>query len=133
MIPSAIVTHEPGGVRRQTRMPKTLMKPLGDDTVLGSEARKQPNSALTLLYHRPRRSSADEVGFVQSAHIRRRRRKLAQILPSISRQPRGGTIGLCQRRKPPEAVAEGQRLQRPIVPPQSQGEIGCMAASGTHL
>ena len=50
--------------------------------------------------------------------------KMAHSLPSISWRPGGGTIGLCQRRKPPGAVAEGQRLQRPIVPPKSPGEIG---------
>jgi hypothetical protein len=36
----------------------------------------------------------------------------------------------CQRRKPPKAVAEGQRLQVSIAPPQSSAEIGDMVASG---
>jgi hypothetical protein len=39
----------------------------------------------------------------------------------------------CQRREPPEAVAEGQRLQGSIAPPQSSAEIGDMAASGMLL
>ena len=37
-----------------------------------------------------------------------------------------------ERRKPPEAVAEGQRLQRSIVPPKSSGEI-VLVALGTLL
>ena len=35
--------------------------------------------------------------------------------------------------EPPEAEAEGQRLQGSIAPPQSSAEIGDMAASGMHL
>jgi len=37
----------------------------------------------------------------------------------------------CQRRKPPEAVAKGQRLQGSIAPQKSAAEIGGVAAS--HL
>jgi len=37
---------------------------------------------------------------------------------------RSGSIDACQRRKPPEAVAEGQRLQGFIDPPESSAEVG---------
>jgi len=49
---------------------------------------------------------------------------LAQTLPSISWQRGGGPIDACQRRKPPEAVAEGQRLQGFIDPAESSAEVG---------
>src|SRR5208282_1913999 len=42
-----------------------------------------------------------------------------------------GAIDACQRRKPPEAVAKGQRLQGSIAPQKSAAETGGVAAS--HL
>src|SRR5271166_6099041 len=46
-------------------------------------------------------------------------------------RPESGAIDPCQRRKPPEAVAKGQRLQGSIAPQKSAAEIGGVAAS--HL
>ena len=43
------------------------------------------------------------------------RRKLAQILPRTLGGQSAELIDPCQRRKPPEAVAKGQRLQGSIA------------------
>ena len=67
----------------------------GDDRL--TQHRELLNLELTILSCQ-RRS--------ESAHFRRRRRKVAQTLLSISWRRGSGTIDLCQRRKPPEAVAE---------------------------
>jgi len=57
--------------------------------------------------------------------------KIGTNFAADSWRPECGAIDPCQRRKPPEAVAKGQRLQGSIAPQKSAAEIGGVAAS--HL
>ena len=52
--------------------------------------------------------------------------KAAQPFPSVERTVanRAGEVSLCQRRQPPEAVAEGQRLQRLTSPATIGHRVG---------